>query len=128
MAEQQDPRTYRGGVHEPADSKGDDSWADNEGVVPREMIDEPDAPPPERADDDQALADRSLGEVTDRSDPSEDNIDRAGGDEADATSRSGTGANAAQIKEDMQEGEPAPWVQAANVARENTNADETAET
>ena len=85
------------------------------------------APPPERADDDQALSDASLGQVTDRSDPSEDSIDHSGGDEADATSHSGTGANAAEIKEEMKEGEAVPWVQAANVARENTNEDETAE-
>jgi hypothetical protein len=84
MAEQ-DPREYRGGVKEPADAKGgEESWADNEGVVPRDMIDDPDAPPPER-DEDQALSDRALGEVTDRSDPGEDNIDREGGDGADAT-------------------------------------------
>lgn len=125
MAEQ-DPREYRGGVKEPADAKGADSWADNEGVVPREMVDEPAAPPPER-DQDQALSDSSLGEVTDRSDPSQDNIDAGGGDGADATSHSGTGANAAEVKEQMQEGEPAPWPQAANVARENTDDDENAQ-
>lgn len=125
MAEQ-DPREYRGGVKEPADAKGTDSWADNEGVVPREMVDEPEAPPPER-DQDQALSDSSLGEVSDRSDPGEDNIDTSAGDAADATSHSGTGANAAEVKEQMQEGEPAPWPQAANVARENTDEDENAQ-
>ncbi len=120
---EQDPRTYRGGVHEAGDAKG--GIADD-GIVPRDMIDEPGAPPPERADDEQALPDSSLGKVTDRSDPSEDNIDRSGGDEADATSHGGTGADAAELKEQMQEGEPAPWPQAANVARENTDEDETA--
>lgn len=123
---EQDPRDYRGGAHEPADAKGAETWADNEGVVPREMVDEPGEPPPERTGDDQALSDASLGGVTDR-DPQDDNIDRQSGDEADATSYSGTGANAAEVKEQMQEGEPVPWPQAANVARENTDADETAE-
>lgn len=85
MAEQ-DPREYRGGVHEPPEAKGgEQTWADNEGVVPREELDDPGAPPAER-DQDQALGDAALGEVTDRSDPSEDNIDREGGDNADATS------------------------------------------
>ncbi|HVF80148.1 MAG TPA: hypothetical protein VNA28_17780 [Solirubrobacteraceae bacterium] len=93
MAEQ-DPREYRGGVKEPADAKGgDDTAADNEGVVPREMLDDPGPPPPER-EQGQALGDAALGEVTDRSDPSQDNIDREGGDDADATSHSGTDAGA----------------------------------
>jgi hypothetical protein len=121
----QDPRKYRGGVQEPADAKGEDSWADNEGVVPREQLDDPGAPPPER-DQDQSLSDASLGEVTDRSDPDQDNIDHSQGDEADATRISGTGANAQEVKEEMQEGEAVPWVQGANVARENTTDDETA--
>jgi len=126
MAEK-DPRDYRGGVREPADAKGGtETAADSEGIVPREMVDDPGAPPPERQGDDQALSDAALGQVTDRSDPSEDSIDRSGGDEADATSHSGTGANAAEVKEEMQEGEGVPWVQAANVARENTSEDETA--
>jgi hypothetical protein len=115
MAEQ-DPREHRGGVQEPSDAKG------NEGVVPREMVDDPGAPPAER-DQDQALSDSSLGQVTDRSDPSEDNIDHAAGDEADATSHSGTGGNVAEVKEEMQEGEPAPWVQGANVAAGDTSED-----
>lgn len=125
MAEQ-DPREYRGGVHEPPDAKPGE-WADNEGIVPRDMVDDPGPPPPERAGDEQALSDRSLGEVTDRSDPADDNIDTHSGDAADATSHSGTGANAAEVKDEMREGEPVPWVQAANVARENTSDDETAE-
>ena len=118
MAEQ-DPREYRGGVQEPADAK---QGADSEGIVPREMVDDPGAPPPER-DQDQALSDASLGQVTDRSDPSEDSIDHSGGDDADATSHSGTGGNVAEVKEEMQEGEPAPWVQGANVAAGDTNQD-----
>ena len=80
MAER-DPREYRGGVHEPQDAKGGpDSWADNEGVVPREMIDEPTEVP----DDDQAPGDAVQGQVSDR-DPSDSEIDTSGGDEADAT-------------------------------------------
>lgn len=114
---EKDPRDYRGGVREPADAKGgSDSWADNEGIVPREMVDDPGAPPPERAGDDQALSDRALGEVTDR-DPTDDSIDREGGDQADATSFSGTGGDVEETKEDLQEGKPVSWVQGANVAR-----------
>ena len=114
---EQDPRKYRGGVQEPDDAKQGNA---NEGVVPREMVDEPDSPPAER-EQDQALSDSSLGEVTDRSDPSQDNIDPHGGDEADATSHSGTGGNVAEVKEEMQEGEGVPWVQGANVAGANTS-------
>jgi len=118
MAEQ-DPREYRGGVQEPEEAKQGNA---NEGVVPREMVDEPGSPPTER-EQDQALSDSSLGEVTDRSDPSQDNIDPHGGDEADATSHSGTGGNVAEVKEEMQEGEAVPWVQGANVAGADTNED-----
>ena len=113
MAEQ-DPRDYRGGTHEPEGAKP--GGGGNEGIVPREMVDDPDAPPPER-DQDQALSDSSLGQVTDRSDPSEDNIDESGGDAADATSHSGTGADAQDVKEEMEEGKPVSWVQGANVSR-----------
>lgn len=126
MAEK-DPRDYRGGAHEPSDAKGgEETWADNEGIVPREELDDPGAPPPERAGDEQAVGDAYLGEVTDR-DPQDDNIDRSQGDDADATRQSGTGANAAEVKEDMQAGEPAPWPQAANVARENQDPDTNAQ-
>ncbi|HEX4363799.1 MAG TPA: hypothetical protein VHZ75_04560 [Solirubrobacteraceae bacterium] len=79
---ERDPRDYRGGVHEPPDAKGGaDSWADNEGIVPRDMIDNP---PPQQGADDQTLGDDVLGEVADR-DVKEDSIDHAGGDNADAT-------------------------------------------
>ena len=47
MAES-DPRDYRGGVHESGEDKG------NEGVVPREMVDEPTA---DTSADDQELGD-----------------------------------------------------------------------
>lgn len=81
MAES-DPRDYRGGVHEPADAKGGtETWADNEGVVPREMVDEPTA---DTSPDDQELGDAVKGEVTGK-DPQDSGIDRAGGDHADAT-------------------------------------------
>jgi hypothetical protein len=116
MAEQ-DPREYRGGVQEPEEAKQGNA---DEGIVPREMVDDPGAPPPER-EQDQALSDSSMGQVTDRSDPSQDNIDHSGGDEADATSHSGTGGNVAEVKEEMQEGEAVPWVQGANVAGANTS-------
>jgi len=115
MAEK-DPREYRGGVHEPSDAKGgEDSWADTEGVVPREMVDDPGAPPPEREGDDQALSDRSLGQVSDQ-DPTDDSIDRSGGDHADATDHSGTGGPVEELKEDIAEGKPTTWPQAADAA------------
>jgi hypothetical protein len=75
-----DPREYRGGVREPEQAKGD--WADNEGVVPREMIDDTGAEPT----DDQALKDDVMGEVTGEG-QTEDTIDKHAGDEADATTR-----------------------------------------
>ncbi len=124
MAEQQDPRTFRGGVHEGGDEKG---GVAEDGIVPRDMVDEPGDPPPERSDDEQALPADSLGDVTDRSDPSQDNIDPSGGDQADATSHGGTGGNVGEVKEQMKEGEPVPWPQAANVARETTDEDENAQ-
>jgi hypothetical protein len=79
MAEK-DPREYRGGVREPEDAKPD--WADNEGIVPREIIDEP--PSQEQDADPQALTSDVTGEVTDH-DHTGEAIDQSGGDEADAT-------------------------------------------
>jgi hypothetical protein len=83
MAEStEDPREYRGGVREPEETKGgQESWADTEGVVPREMLDDP--PPQENADE-QDLKDASMGEVTDQ-DQTGEAIDKEAGDEADAT-------------------------------------------
>jgi hypothetical protein len=75
-----DPRDYRGGVREPEEAK--DNWADNEGVVPREMIDDTGSEP----SDPQALKDDVQGEVTGKG-QSEDTIDKHAGDEADATTR-----------------------------------------
>jgi hypothetical protein len=73
-----DPREYRGGVREPEDAKG--NWADNEGVVPREMIDDTGEEP----SDPQALKDPVQGEVTGED---QGDIDTHAGDEADATTR-----------------------------------------
>jgi hypothetical protein len=75
----EDPREFRGGVREPEDAKG--NWADNEGVVPREMLDDP---PPQDGADDQALKDDVMGEVTGH-DHEDVSVDRTAGDEADAT-------------------------------------------
>jgi hypothetical protein len=73
-----DPREYRGGAREPEDAKG--NWADNEGVVPREMIDETGPEP----SDPQALGDAVQGEVTGEG-QDEDTLDKHQGDQADAT-------------------------------------------
>lgn len=81
MAEK-DPREYRGGVREPEDAKGgSESGADTEGVVPREMIDDP---PPQENPDEQELKDAARGEVTEH-DHTGEAIDQSAGDEADAT-------------------------------------------
>jgi hypothetical protein len=74
----EDPRDYRGGVHEPEDAKGD--WADNEGVVPREMIDDTGPEP----SGEQDLKDAAQGEVTGH-DHTDEAIDKSAGDKADAT-------------------------------------------
>ncbi len=75
MAEQ-DPREYRGGVREP--QQGGDG---DEGIVPREMVDEPTA---DTSPDQQELGDAVQGAVTDK-DPQDSGIDKSGGDQADAT-------------------------------------------
>jgi hypothetical protein len=80
----QDPREYRGGVREPEDAKGgQESWADNEGVVPREMLDEADVSEPTGEQD---LKSGAMGQVTD-DDHTGEAIDKSGGDDADATAR-----------------------------------------
>ena len=109
---ERDPREFRGGAHEPADAKGEDSWADNEGVVPREMLDQP-AP---ESDDPQAQGDAALGQFADRP-ATDDNFDSNEGDEADAAKQQ-TGAAATETKEEMDKDQPVSWVQGANVARE----------
>jgi len=106
-----DPRTYRGGVREPEDAKGGtDSAADTEGVVPREMIDDP---PPQDGSDPQELGDAALGRVTDK-DPTDDTIDHSAGDQADATSFSGPGADV----EDLEEGAPISRVDQVSLAQQ----------
>jgi hypothetical protein len=81
MDETQDPREYRGGVREPEEAKGgQESWADNEGVVPREMIDETGPEP----SGEQDLKDAAMGQVTDH-DHTGEAIDKSAGDDADAT-------------------------------------------
>ncbi|MDP2710525.1 MAG: hypothetical protein Q8O56_04845 [Solirubrobacteraceae bacterium] len=113
MAEQ-DPRDYRGGVHEPQDAKGGpDSWADNEGIVPREMVDEPTKDPR----DPQALRDPVKGAVTDR-DPSDSAIDPSGGDDADAV-KGQTGSTVDSADELTEDNATSKW-DAANAALGNT--------
>lgn len=75
MAES-DPREYRGGVREP-----DTSGQGDEGLVPREMVDEPTA---DTDPNENQLGDAVQGRVTDK-DPHDSGIDKSGGDEADAT-------------------------------------------
>jgi hypothetical protein len=78
----EDPREYRGGVREPENAK---AGADNEGVVPREMLDDGDLPPQEGADE-QTLKDEVMGDVTGE-DSDDVQVDRTAGDEADATTQ-----------------------------------------
>jgi hypothetical protein len=75
MAES-DPREYRGGVREPdTEGQGD------EGLVPREMVDEPTA---DTNPNENELGDAVQGQVTDK-DPHDSAIDTSQGDQADAT-------------------------------------------
>lgn len=110
MAEREpDPRDYRGGVRESEDAKGGpNTAADTEGVIPRDMIDDP---PPQDTSDPQALGDEALGRVKDRSD-TDDDIAHDAGDEADATRLGGTGADV----EDLEEGKPISRVDQPNLA------------
>ena len=111
-----DPREYRGGVHEPADAKGGaDAGADNEGIVPREMIDEPTA---DTSADEHELGDAVQGQVTDR-DPTDSSIDTAGGDHADATEGT-TGATVDSADELTEDDATSKW-DAANAALGDTN-------
>jgi len=113
MAESEpDPREYRGGVRE-SEGKGGSTAADSEGVVPREMIDDP---PPPKTSDPQALKDDALGEVTDH-DHTDEAIDKSAGDDADATRDGGTGVDAEEAKE----GEPISRVDAPNLAAQTDN-------
>lgn len=110
-----DPREYRGGVHEPADAKGEDAWADNEGVVPREMVDEPTA---DTSADENQLVDSVQGQVTDK-DPHDSAIDESGGDEADAT-KGQTGRTADSPEELTDENTKSKWDAGADAALGDT--------
>jgi hypothetical protein len=77
----EDPREYRGGVREPEETKGgQETWADTEGVVPREMIDDTGDEP----SGEQDLKDAARGDVTGH-EHTDEGIDQSAGDEADAT-------------------------------------------
>ncbi len=104
-----DPREYRGGVREPQDQEQGD-----EGLVPREMVDEPTA---DTSAEDNQLVDSVQGEVTDK-DPHDSAIDRSGGDEADAT-KGETGRTADSPDELTDDNTKSKW-DAANAALGNT--------
>ena len=106
MAEStEDPREYRGGVREPEDAKGgQDSWADTEGVVPREMLDDP---PPQENPDEQDLKDAAMGDVTDH-DHTGEAIDKSAGDQADATTDAGPEPPAEGAEPDLKDAGAAP--------------------
>jgi hypothetical protein len=108
-----DPREYRGGVRESEQGKGGSPAADSEGVVPREMIDDP---PPPKTSDPQALKDESMGEVTD-GEQTDKAIDQSAGDHADATRDGGTGVDAEEVKE----GKPISRVDGPNLAAQTDN-------
>ncbi|MEA2127581.1 MAG: hypothetical protein QOJ85_472 [Solirubrobacteraceae bacterium] len=103
----EDPREYRGGVREPEEAKGgQENWADNEGVVPREMIDDTGPEPTGEQD----LKDAAMGEVTDH-DHAGEAIDESAGDDADATRDGGTGEDV----EDLEAGKPISRVDQPNL-------------
>ena len=101
----QDPRDYRGGVRETEEEKP--GQADTEGVVPREMLDDP---PPQENPDEQDLKDAAMGEVTDH-DHTDEAIDKSAGEEADATRDGGTGEDV----EDLESGKPISRVDQPNL-------------
>jgi hypothetical protein len=110
MAESEpDPREYRGGVRETDEGKGgSDTGAVTEGVVPREMLDDP---PAQETSDPQELNDDVMGEVTDH-EHTDEAIDQSAGDDADATRDGGTGVDV----EEFEEGAPISRVDAPNLA------------
>jgi hypothetical protein len=101
----QDPRDYRGGVRETEGEKP--GQADTEGVVPRELLDDP---PPQENPDEQDLKDVAMGEVTGHDHAAEE-IDLSAGDEADATRDGGTGDDV----EDLESGKPVSRVDQPNL-------------
>jgi len=109
MAES-DPREYRGGVREPdTEGQGD------EGLVPREMVDEPIA---DTNPDENELGGAVQGQVTDK-DPHDSAIDESGGDDADATSGLG-GRTADSADELTDDNTKSKWDAGANAALGNT--------
>lgn len=105
-----DPREYRGGVREPdTDGQGD------EGIVPREMVDEPTA---ETSPDANELGDAVQGQVTDK-DPNDSAIDESGGDDADAT-KGQTGRTADSPEELTDDNTKSKWDAGANASMGNT--------
>lgn len=105
-----DPREYRGGVREPRqDGQGD------EGIVPREMVDEPTA---DTSPDANQLGDAVQGEVTDK-DPHDSGIDESGGDEADAT-KGQTGRTADSADELTDDNTKSKWDAGANASLGDT--------
>jgi hypothetical protein len=109
----QDPREYRGGVHEAEGEKP--GQADTEGVVPREMLDDP---PAQENPDEQDLKDVAMGDVTGH-DHAAENIDLSAGDEADATRDGGTGEDV----EDLESGKPISRVDQANLRAQTDDVD-----
>ena len=104
----EDPSEYRGGVRESEEAKGGDAtWADTEGVVPREMLDDP---PPQENPDEQDLKDAAMGEGSGH-DHTGDAIDQSAGDKADATEQGGTGTDV----EELEEGKPVSRVDQPNL-------------
>lgn len=104
MAEQ-DPREYRGGVHE----------SESEGIVPREMVDES---TDDTSPDENQLGDSVQGQVTDK-DPQDSGIDRSQGDEADAT-QGLTGRTADSGDELTDDNTKSKWDAGANAAMGDT--------
>ncbi|HEV2774140.1 MAG TPA: hypothetical protein VGV90_00970 [Solirubrobacteraceae bacterium] len=104
-----DPREYRGGVREP-----DESGQGDEGLVPREMVDEPTA---DTSAENNELVDSVQGQVTDK-DPQDSAIDTAGGDEADAT-KGQTGRTADSPDELTDDNTKSKW-DVANAGLANT--------
>lgn len=105
-----DPREYRGGVREPQqDGQGD------EGIVPREMVDEPTA---DTSPDANELGDAVQGQVTDK-DPQDSAIDESGGDQSDAA-KGQTGRTADSADELTDDNTKSKWDAGANASLGDT--------
>lgn len=101
-----DPREYRGGVREPQQGGQGD-----EGIVPREMVDEPTA---DTSPQNNELGDSVQGQVTDK-DPKDSAIDESGGDAADAT-QGQTGRTADSPEELTDDNTKSKWDAGANAS------------